>query len=88
MTRSIAKTCTVKFAPQVGIQKEKKTHHRLVGTGARYLLPLNWRADFSSAKRLVNNPWGNKGRKKCPACRSRKRGVVSPMASGLMVVRF
>lgn len=26
-------------------------------------------------KKVVNNPWGNRGRKKCGACRSRKRSV-------------
>jgi len=26
---------------------------------------------------MVNNPWGNRGRKKCGACRSRKRSVCS-----------
>jgi len=27
-------------------------------------------------KKMVNNPWGNKGRRKCNACRSRKRSCT------------
>ena len=30
---------------------------------------------FSRSKKMVNNPWGNRGRKKCGACRLRKRSV-------------
>src|SRR5437667_4224567 len=32
---------------------------------------------FCRSKKHANNPWGNRGRKKCGNCRSRKRSVCS-----------
>ena len=40
-----------------------------------YILDGLMGADLCRSKKTVNNPWGNRGRKKCNACRLRKRAV-------------
>ena len=75
-TRSIARTFNVDLEPELHVHiPPKKSSAR---SGGRERVQYNSGCMISlmfRPRKAANNPWGNRGRKKCVACRTRKRGV-------------
>jgi hypothetical protein len=75
-TRSIAKTFCVDLEPELKVHVPRKKSSPRPGGAGR----VRYNSDFIiwliyRSRKAANNPWGNRGRKKCVACRTRKRKV-------------